>query len=170
MKICVIGYSGAGKSTLARILGEKYGVPVLHLDSVYWYGDWQNLDFEQMDKRVKEFLSANQNWVIDGNYYSYSPERFAECDMLIFLNYNRFYCFFQALKRYKKYRGTPRPDCPCNEKFDWEFMRWILHDGRTKQKRQKINSVLSGCKGERLIFKNRKKLNLWLGALQIKQN
>ena len=36
MKIVVMGYSGAGKSTLARALGERYNVPVLHFDTVYW--------------------------------------------------------------------------------------------------------------------------------------
>lgn len=40
MKICVIGYSGAGKSTLAQILGNKFNLPVLHMDATYWYGDW----------------------------------------------------------------------------------------------------------------------------------
>ena len=34
MKLLVMGYSGAGKSTLARALGEQYGCPVLHLDTV----------------------------------------------------------------------------------------------------------------------------------------
>lgn len=169
MKICIIGFSGSGKSTLARILGEKYDIPVLYLDSVYWYGNWQKLSDEQMDQRVSEFLSANQSWVIDGNYFSAAPKRFAECDMLIFLNYNRFYCFFQAFKRYLKYKGTPRPDCPCDEKFDLEFMRWILLGGRTKQKKQKINGALISCKGQVLIFKNRKKLNLWLSEF-LKQN
>jgi len=41
MKIAVIGYSGAGKSTLARVLGERFGIPVLHFDTVQFTPNWQ---------------------------------------------------------------------------------------------------------------------------------
>ena len=34
MKIAVLGYCGAGKSTLARTLGARYGIPVLHFDTI----------------------------------------------------------------------------------------------------------------------------------------
>lgn len=40
MKIAVIGYSGSGKSTLSRKLGEKYGLPVLHIDAVEFKPNW----------------------------------------------------------------------------------------------------------------------------------
>ena len=40
MKIQICGYSGSGKSTLACALGKKYNIPVLHMDSVNWYGNW----------------------------------------------------------------------------------------------------------------------------------
>ena len=41
MKIQICGYSGSGKSTLACALGKKYNIPVLHMGSVNWYGNWQ---------------------------------------------------------------------------------------------------------------------------------
>ena len=36
MKTAIIGYSGSGKSTLSRFLGEKYGIPMLHFDTVHF--------------------------------------------------------------------------------------------------------------------------------------
>ena len=36
MRIAIIGYSGSGKSTLSRFLGEKYGIPMLHFDTVHF--------------------------------------------------------------------------------------------------------------------------------------
>ena len=39
-KILVIGSGGSGKSTFSRRLGEKLGLPVVHLDQLYWRPGW----------------------------------------------------------------------------------------------------------------------------------
>lgn len=163
MKICIIGYSGAGKSTLAKILGEKHNLPVLHLDATFWYGDWQHRTREEQAEIVKKFIEDNPaGWVIDGNYQKICPERLTLCDRLYFLNYNRFFCFKEAFKRYKKYKGVARPDCPCEEKFDFEFAWWILHKGRTLRCKKNFKNNLKNCRGEVFVFKNRRKLNEYL--------
>ena len=47
-RVMIIGCGGAGKSTLARQLGEKTGLPVVHLDQIYWSpGNWQHLEKEE---------------------------------------------------------------------------------------------------------------------------
>lgn len=166
MKICVTGYSGAGKSTLAKILGKKYNLPVLHLDATFWFGNWQHRTREEQANIVRSFMKENsQGWVTDGNYFHISLERFEECDRAYFLNYNRFFCFNSALKRYKMFKGAVRADCPCEEKFDFEFAFWILFKGRTRRQRLLFKNNLRTCKGEILVFKSRKKLNKYLTEL-----
>lgn len=160
-----MGYSGSGKSTLAVILGQKYNIPVLHLDATFWYGDWQSRSRKEQQEEVGKFLSENEEWVIDGNYFKISPGRFADCDKLFFLNYNRFYCYRQACRRYKKYKGSVRPDCPCPEKFDAEFKSWLLKQGRTRERKQKYREIIADCKGEVLEFRSRKKLMRYLKSL-----
>lgn len=169
MKIQIIGYSGAGKSTLAKKLGEIYNIPVLHLDNVQFYGDWQEKSKAEQNEIVSKFLQENQSWVIDGNYSVVAPLRFEISDITIYLNFNRFFCYRSCKKRYLQHRITPRESCPCPDKFDKDFRKWILFDGRTKARRQKHILNLNKTKGQKLIFKNRKQVNAWLENLQKEQ-
>ena len=68
MRIAIIGYSGSGKSTLCRFLGEKYGIPMLHFDTVHFLPNWEVRAAAEKEKIVREFLDKNENWCIDGNY------------------------------------------------------------------------------------------------------
>lgn len=168
MKIQIIGYSGSGKSTLAKMLGTFYNIPYLHLDNVQFYGDWEERTKEEQNEIVNQFLKDNEEWVIDGNYSVVAPSRFEDSDVTIFLNYNRFFCFRMCKKRYKMYKNSSRESCPCKEKFDFKFKKWILYEGRTKKRRQKHLSNLNKTKGEKFIFNNRKQLNLWLKEIGYK--
>ena len=123
---------------------------------------------EEQNKIVNKFLSENENWVIDGNYSNVSPVRFEISDITIFLNYNRLYCFKKCKERYKKHKNTPRESCPCKEKFDFEFKKWILFEGRRKFRKQKHINNLNKTNGIKLIFKNKKELNKWLEEIGCK--
>lgn len=169
MKIQIIGYSGSGKSTLAKKLGIFYDIPYLHLDNVNFYGDWQIRSVEEKNEIVDDFLSKNSSWVIDGNYSVVSPRRFEESDITIFLAYNRVYCYFKCKKRYKMYKNTSRESCPCKEKFDKVFKKWILYGSRTKKRRMQYMINLNKTNGKKLIFKNVKQLNEWLLSIGYKE-
>ena len=155
MKIQIIGYAGSGKSTLARTLSEIANIPVLHLDNTHFYGDWQERDAEEQSAIVRAFMADNDSWVMDGNYTSVATERFEMTDMTIFLDFPRWRCFWAAYRRSRKYRGIPRPDLPCGEKFDRSFRRWLLIDGRTHERRQKHLHNLNATARQKVILKNR---------------
>jgi len=167
MKVAVIGYSGAGKSTLARALGERYGVPVLHMDWVYWVPDWQVRDREEAHRIVHEFMEQPQ-WVIDGNYTKFEYERrMAEADRIIFLNFSRLACFFRAWKRFFQFRGATRADMGegCTEKMDLEFMKWILWKGRTQREKKGYRFTLSEYPEKVDILRSQREINRYLEGL-----
>ena len=162
MKIQIIGYSGSGKSTLARNLSEITGIAVLHLDNTHFYGDWQERTVDEQAEIVRAFMAENDSWVIDGNYTSVATERFAMTDMTIFMDFNRWHCFFSAYRRARKYRDTNRPDLPCPDKFDRSFRRWILWDSRKKAFRQKILRNLNATAGRKVVLKNRRQVRAFI--------
>ena len=129
MKIAILGYTGAGKSTLARKIGEKYDIPVLHLDKVNYTKNWKIRDIHESKEIVEDFLE-NDSWVIDGNYSKLEQDRrVKEADKIIFLDFPRWECLKRAYKRYKENLGKTREDvAPGNtEKFDFIFIKWILN-------------------------------------------
>lgn len=144
MKIAVIGHSGSGKSTLASKLGEKYNTPVLHMDTIYFSSGWQEREKSRRQDLVSSFMTQNRDWVIDGNYSGIlMNERMARRDKILFMAYPRLVCFSRALGRYLKYKGKTRPSMAqeCPEKFDIEFMRWILFGGRSKRKMEAYRKI-----------------------------
>ena len=141
MKIAIVGYSGSGKSTLARELAQKYQTDVLHFDAVHFLPDWK-IRIDDEKKRITEiFLNTYDSWVIDGNYSKlFYERRMEEADIIILLLFNRFSCLYRAYCRYIRYKNTTRPDMAegCKEKFDLEFIKWILWDRRRKRSDIKV--------------------------------
>ena len=168
MKISILGYSGSGKSTLARTLGKHYGLDVLHFDAVQFLPGWTVRDTSEKQQIVKDFLDTRDSWVIDGNYSKLSYDRRLESsDVIILLLFNRISCLFRAYKRYRTYKGTTRPDMAkgCNEKFDKEFVKWILWEGRSKTARKRYKTLISRYKDKTVVIRNQRQLDRYVRSL-----
>ena len=162
MKIAIIGYSGSGKSTLARKLGEHYKLPVLHFDRVQFRPNWEIRPQASKEIMTKTFLDLHTDWVIDGNYSKLSFERrMEEADVIILLLFNKLSCLRRVTCRYLKYKNSTRPDMAdgCSEKLDWEFVKWILKDGRTKESKARYQGVMTRYPQKTVIVKNQRQLN-----------
>lgn len=161
MKIAIIGYSGSGKSTLAAALAAWYGLPLLHLDCVHWLPGWVEQDPAEELKTVADYMDSHSDWVIDGNYSDLlQARRLAEADEIVFLSFNRISALFRAWKRSRDYAGRSRPSMTegCDEKFDGEFICWILRDGRTKTCRQRYAAICRQYAGKVTVIKNQRQL------------
>ena len=169
MKIAIIGYSGAGKSTLAEKLSHYYSIPKLHMDTLQFQPGWQDSDREWMLTEMKNFLTKNESWVIDGNYsWCFYEERMQEADQIIFLNFSPLTCLFRAFKRYLKYRGKVRESMAkgCPEQFNWEFIRWILWDGRTKNAKDRYQYLNNTYPEKMRILHSQAEIDYFLQSLK----
>ena len=80
-RVLIIGCGGSGKSTLARQLGEKTGLPVVHLDQLFWHPGWVESTKDEIDTKIREELGKSR-WIMDGNYNRTLPLRLEKCDHL----------------------------------------------------------------------------------------
>ena len=150
LKIAIIGYSGSGKSTLASFLGQHYNCDVLHLDKIHFTSNWQE---------------RTSDWIIEGNYSTcLYEERMREADCIIYFSFNRFNCLSRVFRRYLKYRGHTRPSMAedCNEKIDFEFMKWILLDGRSNKYVKQYKAVIKKYPDKTIVIKNQKQLTHYM--------
>ena len=169
MKIAIIGYSGSGKSTLAETLSNYYSIPKLHIDRLQFQPGWVDSDRDWMSEQMDNFLSKNTDWVIDGNYsWCFYERRMAEADQIIFLNFSRWNCLLRSFKRYLKYRGTVRESMAdgCPERFNWEFIRWILWDGRTKNAKDRYQYLNKTYPKKMRILHSQAEIDYFLQSLK----
>ena len=164
-RILIIGCGGAGKSTLARKLGEKLGIPVVHLDKLFWKPGWVESAPEEIDAKIMEEL-RKPKWIMDGNFNRTLPQRVKYCDTIIYLDFSRTACLMGVVKRILTTYGTVRPDMGegCPERFDLEFLKWVWN--YNKNKRERNYRLLNEAEGvETIVLKNRRMVKRFLARL-----
>ncbi len=120
-RVIVIGCPGSGKSTFARALHQKTGIPLFHLDMLYWNANKTSVEKEVFLQRLNEVLTKD-SWIIDGNYGSTMEMRINECDTVFFLDFPLEVCLDGLASR----RGKPRSDMPwVEEGNDEEFIEFV---------------------------------------------
>ena len=77
-------------------------------------------------------------------------------------------CLYRAWKRYRRYKGRVRESMAagCPERFDWEFIRWILWDGRQARQVTRYQTIGQNYPDKFLSLKNQKELDEFLKNIQ----
>ena len=149
-RIIVIGCPGGGKSTFSIRLQEITGLPLYHLDMLYWNSDKTTVGKDVLIDRLNKILPLKQ-WIIDGNYGSTIEMRLKECDTVFFLDYPVDVC----LEGVRSRKGKPRPDMPwISDEDDDEFISFIKNFN--KDSRPKIIELLKKYYDKNIfVFSNR---------------
>ena len=165
-RVIIIGCGGAGKSTLARKLGEKTGLPVVHLDQIWWApGNWQHMEQAEFDQRLLEEMEKPR-WILDGNYNRTIVPRLEKCDAVIYLDYTRMVCLKNWIGRVIKNWGHARADMAegCAEWIDPEMAMWIWNFNRNN--RSRYHELLKNLDGVQVhIFHSRREVENFLKSL-----
>ena len=156
----IIGCPGGGKSTFARALHEASGLPLYHLDMMYWNADRTKVPKEVFQERLEEAL-GQEHWIIDGNYNRTMEMRMEACDTIFFLDYPVEVCLEGAHAR----KGTKRTDLPWvegeDDQEDEEFLEFIR--SFREESRPRILELLEQyADKEIMVFKSREEADRFL--------
>ena len=103
MKIHIIGGPGSGKTSLAEKLSKELGIRHYDLDELQWdnkshsYG--VRRDPAERDKLLCDVLK-NHDWVIEGVYYAWCQQCFADADKIYILSVPRYTYKFRIIRRF----------------------------------------------------------------------
>lgn len=166
-RIAVLGCGGAGKTTLARALGERLGLPVIHLDAHYWRPGWTPTPDAEWEALQIRLLSGG-SWVADGSFHTTLPVRLARAQAVVLLDLPTRVCLVSAIARWTRHRGEQRPDIGpgCPERFDLSFLLWIA--GWRRRSRPRMIPMLRDfeARGGVLIrLRSRREAARWLASV-----
>ena len=157
----VIGCPGGGKSTFSRALCAITGLPLHHLDMLYWNPDRTTVPKEIFYARQRAVI-ATESWIIDGNFGSTLAWRLEACDAVFFLAYPVEVCLGGIRGRL----GQARSDIPWVEvQEDPVFVDYVRRFPQTE--RPKILNLLESYPDKTVFrFTSRDEADAYLRSLQ----
>ena len=160
-KIIVLGCPGSGKSTFSVKLHEKTGLPLFHLDNVWWNPDRTHVSRDEFDRRLEGIVRGDE-WIVDGDYSRTYEVRIRASDAIVFLDFGEDEC----MKGISDRVGKKRDDIPWSEnKLDPELVA-LVKKYKTEN-RPILTDLFKKYPEKRLIvFTSRKEADGWLYDLK----
>ena len=161
-RILVIGCPGAGKTYFSKQLSKILGLPVVHMDNLYWREDKTCVSTEELKEKLFPYLEKEE-WIIDGNYHKTLEMRLPYATDVFVLDVSRKECIEGILERIDQ----PRDDIPWIEREEdaTELIAWTAGYGfRTKDEEM---ALLEKNKNHLVIhtIKSRQEMNDYLSKL-----
>ena len=150
-RIAIVGCSGGGKSTLARALGARLGLPVIHLDTLFWKPGWVESPGDAF-RVVADEAARAERWIIDGNFTDAAGLRFQRADIIVWVDPPTSLCLWRAFRRAVTAFGRARTDLApgCPEKIDLAFYGYIWSWNRVTRPKMEAAIATHGL-GARLV-------------------
>ncbi len=120
-KIVIFGRPGSGKSTFCSKLAKKMGLPLFHLDKIYFAKDWTKRDNQAYLDDLHAIVQQDE-WIIDGNCLRSLDVRWQQADLVIHFNFPFYLCLWRLIKR------LWAKDCTIDDRAPgcYEAVRWDL--------------------------------------------
>lgn len=157
MKKHIIGCSGSGKTYLADALSKKYQIPHFDLDDIQWdnhaAGYGVKMPPEKRNALLQERL-RNRDWIIEGVYYAWLQQSFAEADRIYVLDMPPYLYKTRIILRFIKRKLGIQKGRKETLKSVYHLLKWT-HVFQNKN-RKEIAQMLKGY-GDKVIWLSSKR-------------
>lgn len=167
-RVMIVGQPGSGKSTLARKLGQRTGLPVVHIDTIHWQPGWVERSWDEKTRLCSE-VEARDRWIFEGGHSATWANRIARADLLIWIDRSATLRFWRVLLRMLRHRGRPRPDLPenCPDLLTNlpEFFRfmWRTKKSARAKMQQLVATAPSACRV--ICLRSNRDTRIFLGSI-----
>jgi adenylate kinase family enzyme len=154
-RVIIVGGPGSGKSTFARLLGERTGLPVVHMDHIHWKSGWEERPRDEKDRMTHE-VHMRDEWIFEGGHSRTYDERIERADTFVWLDVPVGLRVYRVLKRLLTYYGRSRPDLPdgCPEHVSWQTVEFIRFIFRTRTSaRAKLEKIYNAPPEHLTVFR-----------------
>lgn len=149
-RIVIIGNSGSGKTYLAVQIGTQFGLPVTHLDALFWEPGGFNV------KRPKELvlqdieaIKQSEQWIIEGVFGELAAHFVENAEGLIWLEMDWDTCQSNLLRRgseSEKQRDPEAAEASFQRLLVWASQYWARDDARSHSGHQALFETFQGRK------------------------
>ncbi|CAN5432722.1 AAA family ATPase [soil metagenome] len=112
-RILVYGVCGSGKTTFARDLSLATGIPWYSVDDIAWLPDWTPMPDDEQTERFSE-ICGQETWIMDTAYGKWLDVVLCRADVIIALDYPRWFSLARLLRRTIRRAITKEPCCNGN--------------------------------------------------------
>lgn len=150
-KVVIFGNSGSGKSTLAKDLALKNKLAHLDLDTIAWkpVQPPERMSISESNILINEFLSTNEEWLVEGCYSDLLELVTAKANEIIYLNLPITTCITNARNRPwepHKYQSKEAQDANLDMLIDWISTYTSRNDIFSKVAHDKLYEEFQGKK------------------------
>jgi adenylate kinase family enzyme len=156
-RVVITGPAGAGKSELARRLGDLLGLPVLHLDTLFWRPGWVPTTPEEWEALQRRELAA-ETWIADAQYDDVLPDWVRTADTVVLVDASPVRCLWRLGRRRLNRAAsssTPAGTVPgAVHRALLKFLRnqWVY---RTRVRRELVDELSRARNGRRVVVVRR---------------
>lgn len=155
-----MGVLAAVRVRLPKKLQKCTGLPLIHLDNIWWKPDKTHISRSEFD-RILDSIIREETWILDGDYSRTYEVRMNACDTIFFLDYSEEECMSGIQERV----GIERSDMPWTEaQLDPELEEEVRK--YRAEKRPVVLELLEKYKEKEIhIFRSREETATWMKGL-----
>lgn len=137
-RIIIIGKPGSGKSTAAAKLSKKLGIPVYHIDKIFFTHNWEKRNIQEFLQLKQQWIDQD-NWIIEGQATRWLEARFSRATLCIHFELPFWLCLWRIFKRRFFCKDTTIQDrAPkCKEVIRWDLLHYTWNYEKRGGKRVK---------------------------------